>query len=249
MRHALITTTLALTAVVGSVGLHAQPAYAADGGTQQPYQVAQNNNGGPNLFNLFQQIQQLQQEVRNLHGQVDTLKYQLKQNEQGQRDLYQNLDKRLSKLEGGGADNGQGGNGNAGNDDGSNADVSSDVQAAYMDGFNKLKNGQYGAAVTSFKSFVSQNPETSLTDNAWYWLGEAYYVQQNLSESQKAFETVVNRFANSAKVPASLYKIALIQTSQNKNDNAKATLQRIISQYPNSDSAGLAKQKLQSLGG
>lgn len=248
MRHALITTTLALTAVVGSVGLYARPAVAADGGTQQPYQIAQNNNGGPNLFNLFQQIQQLQQQVRDLQGQVDTLKYQLKQNEQGQRDLYQNLDKRLSNLENGGAGD-SANSGQVGNDDGSNANVSSDVQTAYMDGFNKLKNGQYGAAITSFKSFISQNPETSLTDNAWYWLGEAYYVQQDLGLSLKAFETVVNRFANSAKVPASLYKIALIQTSQHKNDNAKATLQRIISQYPQSNAAGLAKQKLQSLGG
>ena len=35
-------------------------------------QLAQNNTG-PNLFALYQQIQQLQQEVRDLNGQIDTL--------------------------------------------------------------------------------------------------------------------------------------------------------------------------------
>jgi len=250
MRHAVITTTLALAAAVGSAGLYAQPAIAAGSSNQQPYQVAQNNQG-PNLFSLFQQIQQLQQQVRNLQGQVDTLQYQLKQNEQGQRDLYQNLDSRISKVEtgGGAAAGANAAAGDAGNDDGSNADVPPEVQSAYMAAFDKLKNGQYDAAVAGFKSFVAQNPETSLTDNAWYWMGEAYYVQQDLGNSQNAFEIVVNRFASSAKVPASLYKIALIQTAQNQTTNAKATLERIVSQYPDSDSAGLAQQKLQSLGG
>lgn len=248
MRHALITTTLALTAALGSVGLLAQPAVAADGGGQSSYRIAQtSSNGGPNLFNLFQQVQKLQQQVRDLQGQVDTLKYRLKQSKQGQRDLYQNLDKRLSKLEGGGGD---GGDGQVGNDeDASKADASSEVEAAYMDGFNKLKQGQYDESIASFKSFIEQNPDTSLTDNAWYWLGEAYYVQQDMSHSQKAFEKVVNRFADSSKVPASLYKIGLIQAGQDKQDNAKATFGRIIKQYPQSDSAGMAKKKLNSLGG
>ncbi|MDA3920143.1 MAG: tol-pal system protein YbgF [Salinisphaera sp.] len=241
MRQTLIRSTLALTVVTGLVGLAARPAMAGDSQSPQPYLVAQNNNG-PNLFSLFQQIQTLQQQVRDLQGQVDTLQHKLKQSEQGQRDLYQNLDKRLSKLEGGDA-------GSQSNDDGSNANVAPDVQSAYMDGFNKLKNGHYDAAITSFKSFVSQHPETSLSDKAWYWLGEAYYVQQDLGNSRKAFETVVNRFANSPKVPASLYKIALIQAAQNQIDNAKSTLQRVISQYPSSDSAALARQKLQALGG
>lgn len=252
MRNALITTTLAATVALGAAGLTASPARADTGSSsaQQPLRLAQNDSG-PNLFSLYQQIQQLQQQVRELNGKVDTLQYKLKQNEKGQRDLYQNLDKRLSKLENGGSASGTAGNGSGatGNDDGSNAsDVDSATQSAYLDGFNKLKNGKYDAAIAAFKQFVAQHPDTSLTDNAWYWLGEAYYVQQNLDASEKAFETVVNKFGKSSKVPSSLYKIGLIEAAQNHTDNAKSTLQRVVDQYPNSDSAGLAKQKLQSLG-
>lgn len=255
MRNALITTTFAATVALAATGLAAHPAMAdsADSNSQ-PLRLAQNDNG-PKLFTLYQQIQNLQQQVRDLNGRVDTLQHKLKQNEKGQRDLYQNLDKRLSKLENGGA-GGSGSSGNAhgsqaatGNDDGSNAsDVDAATQAAYMDGFNKLKNGKYDAAIAAFKQFVAQHPHTSLTDNAWYWLGETYYVQQKLGQSEKAFDTVVNQFSDSSKVPSALYKIGLIKAAHNHSDNAKATWQRVVDQYPNSDAAGLAKKKLQSLG-
>lgn len=254
MRKAVIKTTLAASVALGAAGLAGTPALADSGSSGQPMRLAQ-NNGGQNLFNLYQQIQQLQAQVRQLNGEVDTLKYKLKQNEQGQRDLYKNLDKRLSKLENGGGSSSDGtsdqsGGGQAGSDDyGSGAsNVDSATQSAYMDGFSKLKNGQYDAAIASLKKFVSQHPDSSLTDNAWYWLGEANYVQQNLGDAENAFDAVVNKFKNSPKVPASLYKIGLIQAAQNQTDNAKATLSRVIDQYPDSDSAGLAKQKLQSLG-
>lgn len=223
--------------------------------SSQSTQLAQNSGNGPNLFSLYQQIQQLQQQVRELNGQVDTLQYKLKQSEQGQRDLYKNLDQRLSQLENSDA----GSNANAGSSPGEptgtspassgNGDVDPAIQSAYMDGFNQLQNGKYDAAIASFKQFVAQHPETSLTDNAWYWLGEANYVQQNMGDSLEAFETVVNRFKNSPKMPAALYKIGLIQIAQNQTDNGESTLQRVVDQYPDSDSADLAQQKLQSLGG
>lgn len=218
---------------------------------RRPTQVAQANNG-PNLFALYQQIQRLEQQVRDLTGQVDTLQYKLQQQEQGQRDLYQNLDKRMSALEQGGGGN-AGGAGAAGGQASANAppggaDVPPDVQKAYMAGFDQLRNGQYDAAIASFNQFVAQHPETGLTANAWYWLGEANYVQQNTADAQKAFETVVNRFADSPKVPDSLYKIGLIQAGAGQSDNAQATFQRVIDQYPQSGAAGQAKGQLKAGG-
>jgi tol-pal system protein YbgF len=255
---ALATVTFAVTAA-GPVaaGTLSRPALAA-ANHGQPLLLAQNDSNDK-LFALYQQLQQIQQQLRGLQGQVDTLKYQIKQNEQSQRALYQNLDRRLSALEkgqGGGngtpqvfgdfSGNKQGAGGQAGN--GSTGGPNSVVQSAYMKGFNLLKNGKYDGAISAFKQFVSKYPQTSLTDNAWYWLGEAYYVKQNYSASTQAFETVVNRFKNSSKIPDSLYKIGLIDADQGQMDNAKATLHRITQQYPHSNAAQLAQKKLQSMG-
>ena len=206
-------------------------------------QLAQNNTG-PNLFALYQQIQQLQQEVRDLNGQIDTLQYKLNQQKQGQRDLYQNIDKRLAKLESGAAGDTASSEGAAAQAGGQTGPVDPAVQSAYMAGFNKLKDGDYPAAIDAFKAFVAEHPETALTPNAWYWMGEAYYVQQKPDAARQSFETVVNRFSASPKVADSLYKIGLIQASSGNDDNAQATFERVISQYPDSDAANQAKSQL-----
>ena len=206
-------------------------------------QLAQNNTG-PNLFALYQQIQQLQQEVRDLNGQIDTLQYKLNQQKQGQRDLYQNIDKRLAKLESGAAGDTASSEGAAAQAGGQTGPVDPAVQSAYMAGFNKLKDGDYLAAIDAFKAFVAANPETALTPNAWYWMGEAYYVQQKPDAARQAFETVVKRFSASPKVADSLYKIGLIRASSGHNDNAQATFERVVSQYPDSDAADQAKSRL-----
>ena len=206
-------------------------------------QLAQNNTG-PNLFALYQQIQQLQQEVRDLNGQIDTLQYKLNQQKQGQRDLYQNIDKRLAKLESGAAGDTASSEGAAAQAGGQTGPVDPAVQSAYMAGFNKLKDGDYPAAIDAFKAFVAEHPETALTPNAWYWMGEAYYVQQKPDAARQSFETVVKRFSASPKVADSLYKIGLIQASSGNDDNAQATFERVISQYPDSDAANQAKSQL-----
>ncbi len=251
MRHAL-PIALVTFAVATSAGMTSRPASAAsaDAAQDQSIMLAQaSNNGGPNLFSLFQDVQRLQSEVRDLQGQVDTLKYQLRQNEQGQRDLYENLDKRMSALENGGA--GAGSGDAAGDAQADYGTVSQDpeVEKAYTAAFDKLKSGDYDGAIGAFKGFIQQNPESSYSDNAWYWLGEANYVKRNYDASLEAFQTVVNRFRASDKVPGSLYKIGVIQDERGETDNAYGTLKRVVDQYPDSNVAEMARKRLQGLDG
>ena len=281
MRHAL--SIAVVTGVVAvSAGLSARPAVAAPSDTGQPMRVAQNSGGGPNVFSLLQDIQRLQEQVRDLRGQVDTLQYKLRQSEQGQRDLYQNLDKRLSALEdgdagrgndasgefqpigesdagarsdsGGGYGSSGGGYGSAGQDDtgrseasGSGSD-SAGAEQAYTAAFDELKNGKYDAAISGFEGFLDAHPESRYSDNAWYWLGEANYVQRNYDAALEAFRTVVNRFKESDKVSGSLDKIGVIQDEQGEADNARGTLQRVIDEYPDDNAAELARKRLDAIG-
>ncbi|MCB1749283.1 MAG: hypothetical protein KDK06_19060, partial [Gammaproteobacteria bacterium] len=54
------------------------------------------------LLDLVRQLDQLQQEVRRLRGEVENQAYTIDQLRNGQRDLYANLDSRLGVLEQGG---------------------------------------------------------------------------------------------------------------------------------------------------
>ncbi|MEX2481073.1 MAG: tol-pal system protein YbgF [Gammaproteobacteria bacterium] len=54
------------------------------------------------LLELVRQVDQLQQEVRRLRGELETQTYNLEQLRKGQRDVYTSVDQRLSTLEQGG---------------------------------------------------------------------------------------------------------------------------------------------------
>ncbi len=249
MRHVIATTvtTIALAVSVGACA-RPNPVIESDRANRnaEPMTVAQNGAERPNLFVLLQDIRRLQEQMRSLRGQVDTLQYQIRQNEQGQRDLYQNLDKRITALEDGGAP-GRGANRSGAGS--AMAETNPAAEAAYLSAFNALKQGDYDGAVAGFQRFVQQYPETSYSDNAWYWLGEARYVQRDYAGALTALQTVANRFATSDKMPAALYKIGVVQDEQGETDNARATLNRVIDLHPDTDAARLARERLQAMGG
>jgi len=58
---------------------------------------------------------------------------------------------------------------------------------------------------------------------------------------------VLDGFPASQKVPEALMKVGLCQLQQKQTDQGKATLQKVISAYPASNAANLAKQRLDSL--
>ena len=51
----------------------------------------------------------------------------------------------------------------------------------------------------AFQAYLRDYPDGALAPNAWYWLGESYYVTQNYPLAQQAFDTVLQRFPDSSK--------------------------------------------------
>lgn len=256
MRYISTRLFVSCVAAFGAATMVADTATAASSSGGETVLLAQNDGGGSqNLFALYQQVQRLQEQVRELNGEVDTLKHQLKLNRQSQEDLYQNLDKRLGKLEGG--DQGEESDGGMHDASAGNADDEhgseqqsgndSDQKAAYMKGFDQLKDNQYDKAIASFKQYVADYPDGQFTDNAWYWLGESYYVKGDQENALKAFKKITTRFQSSPKMPGALYKIGLIEANKGDKTQAKSTLQQVIDKYPDSNVANLASKKLKSL--
>lgn len=234
MRFAIPTTIFAL-ALVAMVGVLPRPALAADTSRAshgaEPLRLAQND--GQNLYALWQQIQSLQHEVRQLRGKNQMLEHQIQRNTENRKRMYQQLDDRITALEGGGA---------------ATADQEA-VKKAYLAAFGKLRDKKYADASSSFAAFVKQYPDNSYSDNAWYWLGQARYVQGNLDGALSALQTVTEKFPESDKAPSALYRIGVIEQTQGKADKARSTLSKIIRNYADSDSADRAREKLKAMGG
>lgn len=192
------------------------------------------------LQSLAQRSDQLQSEVSVLRGRVEVLENANDALLKQQRDLYADLDKRIAALSAGQgavpAAAGQTSPGAAGAD-----------QAAYNQAFDTLKAGKYAEAITAFQQFLQSWPESSLADNAQYWLGESYYVTRDFQSAAAAFQTVLDRWPNSRKAPDALVKLGFTQAELKQTAQARATLASVSTRFPGSDAAKLAAARLVQL--
>jgi tol-pal system protein YbgF len=189
-------------------------------------------------------------ELRSLRGDVEKLRFDLDSQEKRGRDLYQDLDRRLAKLEGtapasGAATNAPGAAAPASPPSAALENPSApQEEAAYLQAFDLLKGGRYDDSIRGFRAMIQRWPEGRYADNAWYWMGKAYYLKQDYAPAIQSFQTVVERFPKSPKAPDALFDLAVSQGENRQKDQARATLQRVVRDYPTSNAANLARQRL-----
>ncbi len=198
------------------------------------------------LVDMSRRIDALEAQLREQRGSVEVLEKSAETARKSQRDLYADLDRRLTALEHGapgtaGTVDAAGAVGNTG----STAAV--DDQAAYAAAFEKLKAGSYGDAIAGFQDLMTRYPTSTLLDNAQYWTGEAYYVTRDYEHAAVAFRAVGERWPTSRKAPDALLKLGYTQFEQKQLTAARATLQQVVERYGGSDAARLAQERLQKL--
>jgi tol-pal system protein YbgF len=204
------------------------------------------------LLDLANQNEAMRADLRAMHNDIDQLTNRIETSRKEQHDLYADLDRRMRVLEarggGGSAPAAAAGAGDAGAAGaGASAASGSDDKAAYQAAFDMLKNSQFDAAIAAFQKFLVSYPDSSLADNAQYWLGEANYVNRSFTDAQAAFQRVVDKYPQSRKVPDALLKIGYCQYELKQFDAAKQTLSKVAAQFPDSPSGHLAQQRLDKM--
>ena len=101
--------------------------------------------------------------------------------------------------------------------------------------------GNYDLAVLGFRQYLDSFPNTELADNATYWIGESYF-------SQRKFRHILTAYPRSDKVASALLKKAYAFLELGDRSQGTGQLQTLIRQYPGTDEANLAKQRLDALG-
>ncbi|MEP6484806.1 MAG: tol-pal system protein YbgF [Rudaea sp.] len=122
-----------------------------------------------------------------------------------------------------------------------------DAKASYDQAFAALKDGRYAESARRFQLFIQQYPSSDLTPNAYYWLGESYYVTQNYPISLDTFRKLLTQYPDSQKAPDALLKIGYCQYELKQWDQAELTLNQVVQKYPNTTVASLAQGRLRAL--
>jgi tol-pal system protein YbgF len=122
-----------------------------------------------------------------------------------------------------------------------------DEQRAYQAAFDLLKAGRYEQATQSFTAFLQEFPNGEYSDNAQYWLAEAYYVERKFEPALKQFENLVATHPESQKLTHALLKIGYINDELGRRAEAERVLNDLITRFPQSTAAGLARKRLQRI--
>lgn len=125
--------------------------------------------------------------------------------------------------------------------------ASADEKDAYANAYELLAKGDTYEAVESFDQFLLAYPDGPLSDNAWYWQGEAKYADRKFDDALYNFSVVVEYFANSPKVSDSRLKIGYALYEQKRYGEAKQVLTAVTNDYPGRSAAVLARKRLQQM--
>ena len=77
-------------------------------------------------------------------------------------------------------------------------------------GMDRYARGKFDEAVNVFQRMVRVYPDTSVTDDAQYWLGRALWKAGRTDDARKAFQVVVDRYPNSDLMPAARVGLAFL---------------------------------------
>lgn len=217
------------------------------------------------ITEIMLEMQALRRTNSALQGQVEELQHALERLRRKQQELYLDLDERIGQAAAPGVSVDEPAASTEAADQPSLApepavaveNVDEPAQSAdpgqikkdYEQAYALLQPGQrrYQEAIRAFNAFLQKYPTNDYTDNALYWLGEAYYVSQNNTSALAAFDQLLQQFPNSRKAPGAMLKKGYILDALGQREQAVQVLKQVIQRYPDSSVANMARARLKHM--
>lgn len=117
----------------------------------------------------------------------------------------------------------------------------------FKNGLKQLREGEFANARDTFLKFVEENPDTTFTDNAFFWQGIAYEGLGQLDRAVAAYSLGFQKFPAEDRVPANLFYLASVFQQMGQNKDAELTFEKLVEEHPKSDFADRARKKLDQL--
>jgi len=121
------------------------------------------------------------------------------------------------------------------------------IRAQYQQAFKLLKQSQYEQAIKAFREFLAANPQSEYSDNAQYWLGEAFYVTRQFEQALLEYNKLIENYPDSKKLTHSLLKIGFCYQELQQLEEAILRLENLKKQHPGTTAARLAEERLKKI--
>ncbi|WP_296246348.1 tol-pal system protein YbgF [Pseudomonas sp. UBA4194] len=210
---------------------------------------------------LFMQLQQMQEDIARLRGQVEVQQNDIQRLKQEGLERYQELDSRIGSgvapapaaqpdnSSAGGAISAAGAPSASASQPAAGTEPADPAkEKLYYDAaFDLIKAKDFDKASQAFGAFLRKYPNSQYAGNAQYWLGEVNLAKGDLQGAGQAFAKVSQAYPKHSKVPDSLYKLADVERRLGHIDRVKGILQQVVTQYPGTSAAQLAQKDLQRM--
>lgn len=115
--------------------------------------------------------------------------------------------------------------------------------AAYAAALNLVRAGQYAQGREKFQEFLNTYPTGRYAANAYYWMGESYYAQQQYADALAQFRQAEARFPKHHKTADAMLKAGLAYQKLGDNENANKQFRTLLTDFPRSEAAQTARAK------
>ena len=120
-------------------------------------------------------------------------------------------------------------------------------KAAYDVAFDLFKRSRTLDSTYAFVAFLRSYPQSSLADDAWYWLGKSRYIMGEFSDALAAMNIVLQYFPKSPRLPSARLKVGYIYYELGENAKAHQVLNALLQDFPDHPAAVLAQIHLKKM--
>lgn len=188
------------------------------------------------LLDLQNQIEVLRAESAKLRGMNEQLSRDLAELQRRQKDIAQGFDDRLRQLEPLKVTL-----------DGREFIVEQAEKKDFEAALTVFRKGDFVAAQPLFIDLLRRYPQSGYATSALFWLGNAQYATRDYKEAMINFRAQLARDAEHVRAPEAVLSIANCQIEMKDTRGARKTLEDLIKAYPQSEAAGVAKERLTRL--
>ena len=189
---------------------------------------------------IYLKIRALEQEIATLRNLIEENTYLIERYQELQQQRYLDLDKRLHSLLSGELKdlNEQSLNLN---------DLNSTEEIdLYKEALELFEVSRYAEALEVFRDLIISFPEGTYSADAYFWSGELYLAQEQLEDAREHYLVVAEKFKDHDRVADCLYKLGVIEKVLLNDEAANSYFSRLISEYPNTGAAELAKKSMET---
>lgn len=122
--------------------------------------------------------------------------------------------------------------------------IAPEARLIYESAYRNYIKGDYQEAISGYEAYLKIQPDSPLSDNAVYWIGECYAALGKSQNAVNTFQELLNKYPNSNKRPTALYKIGVIYDEAGDKKTALHYFNKILTEFPNSAEAILVKDRV-----